>query len=282
LFEEERQMKRIMSAVAVLGLVVGACGGGDDPAADASEETSTETSDESAATADESTDTSDEETASDESSSEETTAEMTESTAEMTESTDETTDDGSADGDDGTDDGGGTPIRSISDVPEACREEMAEFLRAIEPIVSSINWENATLNDFEAIAEEFEAISEEFEDASAAASCDDLEFVDENEIELMIEFAQDEAPGVVGFLEFLDGMRSPGGSGEDAGSDGALETCDDALAFVQDLADTYDSMADVPASELIKMSQMSTAIMTCTPAQLELLDTGELGDFLAG
>jgi hypothetical protein len=272
-------MKRIMSTVAALALAIGACGGGDDPAADASEESSTDTTEES-------TDTSDEETASEESSPEETagettefTAETTESTAQTTESTAETTESTAESTDD---DGNGTPIQSISDVPEACREEMAEFLRAIEPIVSSIDWENATLNDFEAIAEEFQAIAEEFEDASAAASCDDLEFVGENETELMIEFARDEAPGVVSFLEFISALSSPGGSGEDAGSDGTLENCDDAIEFVQHLADTYDSMADVPASELIKMSQMSTAIMTCTPAQLELFDSGALGDFLAG
>lgn len=287
-------MKRIMSAVVALGLVVGACGGGDDSASDASEETSTESSDASIETTDESTDTSDGETASGESSPDETADEMTESTAESAD--DGTDDDESADGgtddetagmtdDDGSDDdGSGTPIRSISDVPEVCREQMAEFLRAMEPIVSSIGWENATLNDFETIAEEFEALAEDFEDESAAASCDDLEFVDDNEIELMIEFAEDEAPGVVGFLEFLDGMRTPdpGDGSGDAGSDGTLEDCDDAIAFVQHLADTYDSMADVPASELMKMTQMSTALMTCTPAQLEAFDSGELGDFLDG
>jgi len=58
------------------------------------------------------------------------------------------------------DDGGGdsgTPIRSISDVPEVCRKEMADFLRAVEPIVSSIDWSTATMADFQAIADEFEA-----------------------------------------------------------------------------------------------------------------------------
>jgi hypothetical protein len=250
-------MKRIMSAVAALGLVLGACGSGDEPAADASDESSTEATDASA-------DVTDGEMAGDQSN-------------DAAGQTDE------GNGDDGTDAG---PIRSISDVPEVCRKEMAGFLRAIEPIVSSTDWESATMDDFQGIADEFAAKSEEFA-AASAASCDNLDFVGENESELLIEFAQDEAPGVVGFLEFLSALGAVGTDGDsgdsgDAGLGGTLKNCDEALTFIQHLADTYNSMADVPASELFKFSQFSTVIGTCTPAQLEALNSGDIADFLAG
>ena len=263
-----------MCGLAALGLVVGACGGGDDASTpDDAADVSTDVSVEPSGEVTEEPTAGDEPTADDPTDGESTADEMTGDTAdEMT-------------GDDEADDtGGGTEIRSMNDVPQECRDEMARFLREVEPIVSSIDWENASFSDFEGISDDFEAISDDFEASSASAGCDDLDFVGENETELLIEFARDEAPGTVPFLEFISVLSeaaTPGGDGGSASGD-ALESCDDAIAWIEGLLAEYDSFADVPAAELLQFTQLSSLFGTCSPEQLAFFDSPEVAAFLEG
>ena len=274
-------MKRLMTAVAALTLVVAACGGGDDS-------TSGTTDDESTADA--------------------TTSEITEPSADDTDTAgaddddappvepdDESEDDANVDDanvddanvddadDDDADVAGGPEIRSISDMPSACRDAMAEWLRAIEPVVSPVDWEGATMADFEEIALEFETMSDEFETAISNAGCDDLNFVDDSEDDILIDFARTEAPGSVGFLEFLNQMRL-GVQPDDDGNlaTGDIETCQDAIDCLQGLMDDYDSIASVPAAELLKVPAISALFASCTPEQLEFFDNADLEEFMDG
>jgi hypothetical protein len=160
---------------------------------------------------------------------------------------------------------------------------MAEFLRALEPIVSTIDWQNATMADFQQIAEDFEAQAEEFELATEDAGCNDLEFVDESEGQILIDFARSEAPGAVDFLEFLEQMRTGTTPvDDDTAAPEGIETCDDAIAFLQGLMDDYAAMSEVPASELVKIPSIAPLYAECTPAQLEFFDNPELQEFMGG
>jgi hypothetical protein len=251
-------MKRIVTVVAALGLVVGACGSSDEPASSSSPDASADGTDE-------------------------TVVEITDTTA----ADDETPqgDDPAAAPDDGDDNSSGGSIRSINDIPEVCREEMASFMREIEPIVSTIDWQTATLADFESIATEFEAKSEEFDSATLGAGCDDLDFEGDGEFDLLIEFAEDEAPGVVGFFEFLAALQTSIGDatgGGDGSASGDLETCADAVDFVQNLMDTYDSFSEVPAADLIKFTSITSLFTTCSPEQLAILEGDEFNAFIGG
>ncbi|MDW3214942.1 MAG: hypothetical protein R8G01_13145 [Ilumatobacteraceae bacterium] len=271
-------MKRTMTVVAALTLVAAACGGGD-ASSDATTETPAESTEESTeevsaeidedATADESSDGPGDDT-----------------DTSGTDDTDEDLVDDDDDRDDtdtsGTDDDG-PEIRSISDVPAHCRDAMADFLRAVEPIVEDTDWTTASIADFERIATEFEEQADEFEDAVGDTGCDDMNFVDDSEGEILIEFARDEAPGAVGFLEFLDQMRTgaaPGG--EDPSAAPGIETCQDAIDFLQGLMDDYDSLTDVPAAELLKIPGIAPLYATCTPEQLEFFDDVGLEEFMNG
>ncbi len=48
---------------------------------------------------------------------------------------------------------------------------LGAFLKKIEPTVSVINWEQATLADFEEFTQSFEADSDSFDAETAAAGC---------------------------------------------------------------------------------------------------------------
>lgn len=258
--------RRATATIATLALTLTACGGDDEPSADEpaaeqEDESATESADEPATDG-----TPAEEPPADEPPADEPPA-------------DEPSDDSSGDGDT-------IVARSIGDIPERCRDLMIEYFEAVEPIVADIDWETASFDDLEQVGNDIEAAAFDFETDSMEEECDAIEFPDDNEFELLVEFAGDEVPGVVGYLEFIAGMGFDSGDG---GDDGAIPTpgegfadCDEAIDYVQGLIDEYDTFQDVPAADIMQIAGLSTVIMTCTPEQLEFFDSPEVGDFLSG
>lgn len=285
-------MRRIVTMVVVIGMLAGACSGDDsadttvstdDPASTAapSDTTRPDATEESASTStDDTGETSADDTADGDTSGESTSGEPP----------DDTTDEPSAEspGDDQvTDENGsasGPTIESIDDIPEQCRDLLADFLREIEPVVSPIDWQTATMSEFEQVGADFETFADEFDAASEEAGCNDLDFVGDSEIDLIVEIAEDVAPGAVGFLEFITIAQRQvtaevsEGDGDTAGAD-AIDDCDEAVDFVQGLVDDYDSVAEVPASDLLRFQTLATVLTTCSPEQLEFFDSAEVTDF---
>lgn len=188
-----------------------------------------------------------------------------------------------------SDEPAGESVDSLDDIPERCRDLMADFLRDIEPIVEPVDWANATLADFEQIAGEFEERSNEFDTDSGSQDCDELEFADDDDgFGLIIELADDVAPGTVPFFEFLDTMRAgvtpSGGGDDDSGDETAAdqwEDCDDAIAGIERLMSEHDAFTEVPVNELAKFASMGSVMMSCTPEQLEFFESSEVSDFLS-
>lgn len=192
-------------------------------------------------------------------------------------------DNGASEGGTADDDSDGDTISvsSLDDVPDVCRDLMSDFLKDIEPIVSPIDWDNATLADFETISAEFEARADQFDsDSAAAGECDNIELEDDDSFDLLIDFAQDEAPGTVGFLtfisQFVDAAAAAMG---DTATGAGVETCEEAIAFMDELMENYESMEDVPVSELTAMADIATVIFTCSPEQMAYFDSPEVNAF---
>ena len=58
---------------------------------------------------------------------------------------------------DGADDSTATRFdRRLDDIPQECRDLIGDFLREIEPLVSDIDWENATMADLERLGDVIE------------------------------------------------------------------------------------------------------------------------------
>ena len=256
-------MKRTIAAVAVtLGLV--ACGGGDDDATPATEEPTEEPAEVPAAEEPAAEEPATEEPAEEPAAEEPATEEPAEEPA-----AEEPADDSSS----------GGSIDSLDDIPQECRDLMEDFLQDVEPIVEPIDWSNATLTDFEQVAADFEERASEFDTASGSEGCDELDFAEDDGFQLVVEFASDVAPGTVEFFEFLDTMRGGAASGEDAS--GALEDCDDVIAGLEQLMADYDAFSEVPVNEIAKYANMASAMMSCTPEQLQALEGEEMNDFLS-
>jgi hypothetical protein len=156
-------------------------------------------------------------------------------------------------------------VSDFSDMPPKCIELLGAFLKKIEPTVSAIDWDKATLAEFEDIGNQFETDSSSFDTELAAAGCDkyNLDPSDENQFEQMAALAAAEAPGTLGFIRFLGSLAS---SATDDGE--AVPTdCDGTIAEIEPFL-ANGTMQDLTIAEVTRLGKLMTAVGTnCTPEE---------------
>ena len=139
--------------------------------------------------------------------------------------------------DEGDEDGEAIKVDDFDDIPGECRDAFAEFLQAIEPSVERGRLGDGHDGRLRGVQRRnSDDQCRAFDDEMDAAGCDDYE-VGENEesIQAMIDFAEDEAPGTVGYLEFL---RLHGRLHAVAVAPRAADVptdCEGAIAYMEDL-----------------------------------------------
>jgi hypothetical protein len=174
---------------------------------------------------------------------------------------------------------GSDVITSFDDIPQECLDLTADFLRAIEPLVSPIDWENGTMSDFETVAPAFEAEAEAFDLASAEA-CGSID-LEEDGLGVIIELAAEVAPGSVAFLQFLDALQNAA-LGIDPTTDDApqaFETCAEAIEFIDELVNEYPTINDVPMVDMLQVADIGTIFMSCTPEEQTFFESPEVNAF---
>lgn len=162
-------------------------------------------------------------------------------------------------------------VESFDDMPPECRQIMVDFLKTIEPTVSAYDWENtATLGDFQVVSETLDVEFTAMDETITETGCDAYDFADDaDSIGPMIEIAEAEAPGTVGWLQFLVSL-----SEEPVTNPALPQDCDGAIAYVEDLIASAGTMNEVPFKDLTDVSQvLSTIQSACDPTVA--------GDFLA-
>ncbi|MGH8925721.1 MAG: hypothetical protein ACRDWA_13960 [Acidimicrobiia bacterium] len=130
-------------------------------------------------------------------------------------------------------------VIGIEDIPPECRAVIVEVLRLLEPAVADVDWANATIEDHIALANELDGASIE-----GVEGCDEvnLDVHEEFGSDLLIEFAQSEAPGTVGYLEAIRSLRASF-DGTEANGD-----CLTALATLEAIVEEGVPMAErIPA-----------------------------------
>ncbi len=154
-------------------------------------------------------------------------------------------------------------VDDFGDMPQECIDLLGSFLRKIEPKVSSVDWDKATLADFEAITKELEADSTSFDAETSAAGCNrySLTGSDDRQFEQMAELAAAEAPGTVGFLQFLNSLA---GSATDTG-ESIPSDCAGTIAAVEEFLARGGSMQDLTMAEVTGLGQLMTGVSdNCT------------------
>lgn len=96
-------------------------------------------------------------------------------------------------------------IAGPGDVSPECVDALVTFLQAIEPSAEEIDWSlSGEVDDgIEMFFVSLADASEEFSVNASVCESVDVNLIEGAEIELLLQIARDEAPGVVPWLEFL-------------------------------------------------------------------------------
>lgn len=168
---------------------------------------------------------------------------------------------------------------SLDDMPAECVDALVGYLQAIEPVVENADFESATADDLEALGTEMEAVSTEYSNQIEELDCPDLEEADDEEaLDAVIALAEREAPGTVGYLEWIQSFASAADSFEASGD------CETDIAALQTIIDENPSMADLPMGQVVEVGGLVASISTvCSPERAEeFLSQPAVTDFLEG
>jgi hypothetical protein len=154
-------------------------------------------------------------------------------------------------------------VDDFGDMPPQCIELLSTFLKQIEPTVSAIDWDTATLGDFEDFEDSFKTQSDAFDAETAAAGCDkySLTGTDQTQLEQMSELAAAEAPGTLGFIKFLGALTTAA-----TATAGDLPTdCAGSIAAIEPYLAKGGTMTDMTMADLTRFGQlMPTISSNCT------------------
>ena len=153
-------------------------------------------------------------------------------------------------------------VDNFGDMPPKCIELLGSFLKKIEPTVSKVDWDTATLADFEEFGKQFQTETDAFDSQTAAAGCDkyNLSGSDEKQFEQMAELASAEAPGTLGFINFLGAL-----SASATATDGSIPTdCAGTIALIEPYL-ANGTMKDLTMAQITTLGQLMNGISeNCT------------------
>jgi hypothetical protein len=172
-------------------------------------------------------------------------------------------------------------VDNLGDMPPKCVELLGAFLKKIEPTASKVDWDTATLADFETYIATSKTETEAFDAQTSAAGCDkyNLSGSDERQLEQMAELAAKEAPGALGFVKFL-GALSVGA----ASTDGSIPTdCAGTIALIEPYL-TKGAMKNLTAAEVTTLGQLMSGVSSnCTTEEASaFFGRADVGAFISG
>jgi len=143
---------------------------------------------------------------------------------------------------------GGSPSVGLDDIPQQCIDAFVAYLQAIESVVDDVDWSEATVAELEELGSALEPATAELENATADSQCEDIEVdaTNEESFEYMIELAQREAPGTVGYLEMIRGLGEGLGEGSSIAVTG---DCESDIQTLQAIVDEGGTIEDLPIAE---------------------------------
>jgi len=154
-------------------------------------------------------------------------------------------------------------VNDFSEMPPQCIELLGKFLKKIEPTVSQIDWNKATVAEFEEFSKQFQTDADSFDADSSAAGCDkyNLTGSDDKTFEQMAALAGTEAPGTLGFINFLKSLATAGTA---AAADVPTD-CPGTIAAIEPFLTKGETMKDLTIADVTRLGQLMTAVSNnCT------------------
>ncbi len=170
-----------------------------------------------------------------------------------------------------------TAPSALDEMPEECIDVLVEYLRLIEPAVEGIDFENLTGSDLETLGSELEGLSEDMTADIEDMDCPDPIGSDDEAFNAVIALAEREAPGTVGYLEWLAAAVSElEGPGEVSGD------CETDIGVLQGIVDQGGTMSDLTMTQVVEVGNLVASISTaCSPARAQqFFEQADVAEFL--
>jgi hypothetical protein len=152
----------------------------------------------------------------------------------------------------------------FADMPKECIDALVGYLQAIEPAVEGVDFESTTGSELEAMGTELEALSEDYSTAIEDLDCPDPAGSDDEAFASIIELAEQEAPGTIGYLEWVQSFAAGFGDAETSGD------CETDISALRAIIDEYSSMSDLTMTEVVQVGSLVASISTtCSPERAE-------------
>ena len=152
----------------------------------------------------------------------------------------------------------------FADMPQECIDALVGYLQAIEPAVDGVDFESTTGEELEAMGTELEALSEDYTTAIEDLDCPDPAGSDEEAFAAIIELAEQEAPGTVGYLQWVQSFAAGFGDAEVSGD------CETDISALRAVIDENSSMSDLTMTQVVQVGSLVASISTaCSPERAE-------------
>lgn len=152
----------------------------------------------------------------------------------------------------------------FADMPQECIDAVVGYLRAIEPAVEDVDFDTTTGEELEAMGTELDALSEDYTTAIEDLDCPDPSGSDEDAFAAIIELAEQEAPGTVGYLQWVQGLATGFGDAEVSGD------CETDISALRAIIEENSSMSDLTMTEVVQVGSLVASVSTaCTPERAE-------------
>jgi len=148
-------------------------------------------------------------------------------------------------------------INDFSEMPPKCIELLGKFLKKIEPDAAKIDWDTMTVAEFEAFSKQFKTDSDSFDAESSAAGCNKYNLTGSNDkqFDQMAALAKTEAPGALGFINFLKALSQSNSSKANVPTD-----CNETIAAIEPFLTKGKTIKDLTIAEVSRLGQLMTAV----------------------
>ena len=154
---------------------------------------------------------------------------------------------------------------ALADIPEECVDALVGYLRAIEPVVEDIDFENLGTDALERLGTDLQEASGEMAAQIQDLDCPDPVGGDNETFAAVITLAETRAPGTVAYLEWVAAFASDFGESSEVSGD-----CETDIAAFQAIVDEGGTMSDLTMTQVVEVGSLFASVSTsCSPERAE-------------
>lgn len=177
-------------------------------------------------------------------------------------------------------------VDSFDDIPGECLDLFVGMLQTLEPSVEDVDFGALTLDELETLFADLDPQLTEFDEGMTAAGCDQYapDVAEEEVWQEMVDIAEAEAPGTIGFLEWSRDLSTSMDDTMSGNIEGVSGDCATDTAALIAIAEEGKTMQQMTLDEASVVGGLLTSVgENCTVEQLaEVMENPAVSAMIEG